>query len=118
MFSRVSSMRSSQFIRAMFAARPAEKHASELNHRRLSFDGHSTIPEISPDGRYVAYLSGDTGMHTEMKTVVHDYYRASLMELNLGPNAVTPNEAAYITNELVQPAAVLGPRLSSMRLAR
>jgi len=26
----------------------------------------------------VAYLSGDTGIHTEMKTVVHDYHRANL----------------------------------------
>jgi L-ascorbate metabolism protein UlaG (beta-lactamase superfamily) len=55
----------------------------------------------------VAYLSGDTGMHAEMKSVVHDYYHANLMELNLGPNAVTPNEAAYVANELVQPAAVI-----------
>jgi len=65
----------------------------------------------------VAYLSGDTGMHAEMKSVVHDYYRASLMELNLGPNAVTPNEAAYIANELVQPASVLASHVNEAATA-
>ena len=53
------------------------------------------------------YLSGDTGLHTEMKTVVHDYYRANLTVMNFGPNAITSDAAAYAINELVQPAAVI-----------
>jgi L-ascorbate metabolism protein UlaG (beta-lactamase superfamily) len=53
------------------------------------------------------YLSGDTGLHTEMKTIVHDFHKVNLAVLNLGLNALAPNAAAYAVNELVQPAAVI-----------
>jgi L-ascorbate metabolism protein UlaG (beta-lactamase superfamily) len=53
------------------------------------------------------YLSGDTGLHTEMKTVVHDFHHANLVVLNLGQNAIAPDAAAYAVNELIQPAAVI-----------
>jgi L-ascorbate metabolism protein UlaG (beta-lactamase superfamily) len=55
----------------------------------------------------VAYLSGDTGIHTEMKTVVNEYHKANLTVLNLGPSAVTLTSAAYAMNELVRPASVI-----------
>ena len=55
----------------------------------------------------VAYLSGDTGIHTEMKTVVNEYHKANLAVLNLGPSAVTVTSAAYAMNELVRPASVI-----------
>jgi L-ascorbate metabolism protein UlaG (beta-lactamase superfamily) len=53
------------------------------------------------------YLTGDTGMHAEMQTVERDFYKANLMELNLGPNALTPEAAAYAVNTLVQPVTVI-----------
>ena len=53
------------------------------------------------------YLSGDTGIHTEMKTVVNEYHHANLAVLNLGPSAVTVNSAAYAMNELVRPTSVI-----------
>jgi len=53
------------------------------------------------------YLSGDTGIHTEMKTVVNEYHHANLAVLNLGPSAVTVNSAAYAMNDLVRPASVI-----------
>jgi L-ascorbate metabolism protein UlaG (beta-lactamase superfamily) len=53
------------------------------------------------------YLSGDTGLHTEMRTLVHDFHKANLVVMNLGPNAVTPQAAAYAINELVQPVSVI-----------
>jgi hypothetical protein len=52
-------------------------------------------------------LTGDTGVNAEMQTVAHDFYKANLTELNLGPNAVTPEAAAYAVNTLVQPASVI-----------
>jgi hypothetical protein len=55
----------------------------------------------------VAYLTGDTGIHTEMKTVVHDFHKANLVVLNMGPSAVTNASAAYAMNELVQPVSVI-----------
>jgi L-ascorbate metabolism protein UlaG (beta-lactamase superfamily) len=54
-----------------------------------------------------AYLSGDTGIHTEMKTIVNDFHKANLTLLNLGPNAMTPLSAAHAVNELIRPAAVI-----------
>ena len=53
------------------------------------------------------YLTGDTGMHAEMKSVVADYFKANLMQLNLGSSAVTPGDGAYVADELVRPASVI-----------
>jgi L-ascorbate metabolism protein UlaG (beta-lactamase superfamily) len=55
----------------------------------------------------VAYLSGDTGVHTEMKTVVNEFHKANLAVLNFGSSAVTVASAAYAMNELVRPASVI-----------
>lgn len=54
-----------------------------------------------------AYLSGDTGVHTEMKTVVSEYHKANLAVFNLGLSAGTNASVAQALNELVRPAAVL-----------
>jgi L-ascorbate metabolism protein UlaG (beta-lactamase superfamily) len=53
------------------------------------------------------YLSGDTGIHADMRTVVHDFHKANLAVLNLGPSFVSPESAAFAINDLVQPAAVI-----------
>ena len=55
----------------------------------------------------IVYLSGDTGIHTDMKTIIHDFHKANLAVLNLGPNAVSPDSAAFVINDLVQPSAVI-----------
>jgi L-ascorbate metabolism protein UlaG (beta-lactamase superfamily) len=54
-----------------------------------------------------AYLSGDTGIHSEMKTVVNEFHKANLVVLNLGPNPGIFSSGAYAMNELVQPASVI-----------
>jgi len=53
------------------------------------------------------YLSGDTGLHTEMRTVVREFHKVNLAVMNLGPNAISPEAAAYAINELIRPAAVI-----------
>jgi len=58
------------------------------------------------------YLSGDTGIHAEMKTVVGDFHKANLALLNLGPNAITGYSATYAMNELVKPAAVIATHVN------
>ncbi len=58
------------------------------------------------------YLSGDTGIHAEMKTVVGDFHKANLALLNLGPNAITGLSATYAMNELVKPAAVIATHVN------
>ena len=54
-----------------------------------------------------AYLSGDTGIHTEMKTVVNDYHKANLAVFNLGLSAGTNASVAQALNELIKPATVI-----------
>ena len=54
-----------------------------------------------------AYLSGDTGIHTEMKSVVHDFHKANLAVLNLGTSAGTVTSGAHAMNDLVKPASVI-----------
>ena len=56
----------------------------------------------------VVYLSGDTGVTAEQKTVVQEQYGASLAVINIGDTYTTgPTEAAYVVNELIQPASVI-----------
>ena len=86
---------------------------SETQRANLGPDGASIV--IGPPTGFVvkftngltAYLSGDTGIHTEMKTVVNAYHKANLAVLNLGPSAGTVMSGAYAMNELVQPASVI-----------
>ena len=54
-----------------------------------------------------AYLSGDTGIHSEMKTVVHDFHHANLAVLNLGNNPGIFQSGAHAMNDLVRPASVI-----------
>jgi len=54
------------------------------------------------------YLSGDTGVTAEQKTVVRDLYEAKLAVINIGDTYTTgPAEAAWVVNELVKPASVI-----------
>ena len=55
----------------------------------------------------VAYLSGDTGVHTEMKTVVNEHHKANFALLNFGSSAMSPRDGAYAINDLVKPASVM-----------
>lgn len=71
---------------------------------------------VGPPGGYVlrfsngltAYLSGDTGVISEQKTVIHDELHANLVVMNIGGAFSTgPKEAAYVMNELVEPNSVI-----------
>ncbi len=56
----------------------------------------------------VVYLSGDTGITAEQEMVVRGFYEAKLAVINIGDTFTTgPTEAAYVINELVQPASVI-----------
>jgi len=86
---------------------------SEAQRASLGADGTGVV--LGPPTGYVvrftnglvAYLSGDTGIHTDMKTVVNEFHRANLALLNLGPSAGTVTSGAYAMNELVRPASVI-----------
>ncbi len=53
------------------------------------------------------YLSGDTGIHSEMKTVVNEFHKASVAVLNLGVNPGIFVSGAHAVNELIRPASVI-----------
>jgi L-ascorbate metabolism protein UlaG (beta-lactamase superfamily) len=56
----------------------------------------------------VVYLSGDTGMTAEQKTLIQDYYQAKLVVINIGDTFTTgPKEAAFVVNKLIRPNAVI-----------
>ena len=53
------------------------------------------------------YLSGDTGIMGEMKTIIGDFYKPNLVILNLGATTMPSEEAAFATNVLLHPATVI-----------
>ena len=55
----------------------------------------------------IAYLSSDTAIHAEMKTVINEFHKANLAVLNLGPNPGIFISGAHAMNELVRPASVI-----------
>jgi L-ascorbate metabolism protein UlaG (beta-lactamase superfamily) len=55
----------------------------------------------------VVYLSSDTAVFGDMKTVIHDYHKAQLAVVNLGPNPGIFQSGAYAINDLLQPASVI-----------
>jgi L-ascorbate metabolism protein UlaG (beta-lactamase superfamily) len=86
---------------------------SEAQRELLKADG--SVLEYGPATGFVvkftngltAYLSGDTGIHSEMKTVINEYHKANLAVLNLGPNPGIFLSGAHAMNELVRPASVI-----------
>ncbi|MEQ8334663.1 MBL fold metallo-hydrolase [Nisaea sp.] len=56
----------------------------------------------------VAYLSGDTGVTAEQRTVVGEQYGAELVVINIGDTFTTgPTEAAFVVNNLIKPVSVI-----------
>jgi len=88
--------------------------------QRKNLDADNVSLALGPSGGYVirftnglvVYLSGDTGLHAEMKSVVNEFHKANLMVLNLGPSAVTSLAGAYAANELVRPASVIASHVN------
>jgi len=86
---------------------------SQEQQERLKVDGG--VLEFGPATGFVvkftngltAYLTGDTGVHSEMKTVVNEYHKANLAVLNLGLNAGAYFSGAHAMNDLVRPVSVI-----------
>ena len=83
--------------------------------QRAMLEANGAVLELGPPTGYVvkftngltAYLSGDTGIHSEMRTVVNEYHRANLAVLNLGNNPGIYYSAPHVINELIQPTSVI-----------
>jgi len=55
----------------------------------------------------VAYLSSDTAVFGDMKTIIHDFHKANLAVINLGPNPGLFQSGAFAINDLLKPASVI-----------
>ncbi len=117
----------SRTVKASAASNPVEivlVPAAHDSTAPIALLGEAARKELEPDnvslslgppGGYVirftngliAYLTGDTGIHAEMQTVAHDFFKVNLMEINYGASALTPEAAAHVVNTLVQPASVI-----------
>ena len=53
------------------------------------------------------YLSGDTAMMGDMKSMIGGFYKVNLAVMNMGAFAMQSEEAAFAVNELIQPNAVI-----------
>jgi L-ascorbate metabolism protein UlaG (beta-lactamase superfamily) len=77
-----------------------------LSGQTKSLENGGAVVRFTND--LIVYLTGDTGLFGDMKTIVKDYYGAELVVVNLGdPNCLGPDEASYAINQLLQPRAVI-----------
>jgi L-ascorbate metabolism protein UlaG (beta-lactamase superfamily) len=53
------------------------------------------------------YLSGDTALMGDMKSIIGGFYKVNLAVMNMGAFAMQSEEAAFAVNELIQPNAVI-----------
>jgi len=91
---------------------------SDLERKNLDADSVSLT--LGPSSGFVVqftngvkiYLSGDTGLHAEMKAIVNEFHKVNLAMFNLGPTAVTSFSAAYAINEFIKPAAVIATHVN------
>ena len=105
----------------MFAAHDSTVSRDLLTDpERKNLEADNVSLSLGPPTGYVVqftnglrvYLTGDTGIHAEMKNVVADFYKANLVMFNLGASAVTPATAAHAVNELIKPAAVIATHVN------
>jgi L-ascorbate metabolism protein UlaG (beta-lactamase superfamily) len=87
------------------------KHMKEAGI--AGYAGEATGYVLRFSNGLVAYLSGDTGIHSDMERTVRGHYNAKLVVMNIGDGFTTgPAEAAYVINELVKPATVIASHVN------
>ena len=59
------------------------------------------------------YLTGDTGLFGDMKTIVRDYYQPQLAVINMGDvTNLGPDEGAFAAKNLIQPRTVIASHIN------
>ncbi len=119
-------VRTSGGTRAVEITAVAAAHESTVSRalltepERKNLEADNVSITLGPSSGYViqftnglkVYLSGDTGLHADMKSIVNEFHKANLAVLNLGPSAVTGFSAAYAVNELLKPATVIASHVN------
>lgn len=104
----------------------AASHDSTVSRALLTAEGKKNADAdavsyyLGPPSGYIikftngltVYASGDTGIHTEMKTVIGDFHKPNLALMNLGPNAINAQAAGHAINDLVKPATVVATHVN------
>jgi len=72
-----------------------------------AYVGHANGYVLSFTNGLKVYLSGDTAVMGDMKTIIAGYYKVNLAVMNMGANAMQSEEAAFAVNELIQPNTVI-----------
>jgi len=66
----------------------------------------------------VAYLTGDTGMFGDMNTIIAQYYKPTLVVLNMSDTATLgPEEAVFVIKTLVRPKTVMPSHVNEQATA-
>ena len=73
----------------------------------VAYVGHANGYILGFSNGLRVYLSGDTGIMADMKTIIGDFYRPQLAVMNISSTAEPPEEAAYAVNTLIRPAVVI-----------
>jgi L-ascorbate metabolism protein UlaG (beta-lactamase superfamily) len=106
-----------QTIQGVTFATVAALHSNGVDARFLTSKPSDNLTAyVGPEEGYVitfsnglvVYLSGDTGVISDMDTVVRKQYGAELVVINIGDVFSTgPEEGAFAVNNLIKPKAVI-----------
>jgi L-ascorbate metabolism protein UlaG (beta-lactamase superfamily) len=77
-----------------------------------AYVGHANGYVVTFTNGLRVYLSGDTAMMSDMRTIVGEFHRANLAVINMGAFAMQSEEAAHAVNELIRPAAVIASHVN------
>ena len=72
-----------------------------------AYVGHANGYVVTFTNGLKVYLSGDTALMGDMKTIISGFYKVNLAVMNMGAFAMQSEEAAFAVNELIQPNTVI-----------
>ena len=77
-----------------------------------AYVGHANGYVLTFTNGLKVYLSGDTAVMSDMKTIINGFYRVNLAVMNMGAFAMQSEEGAFAVNELIQPNAVIASHVN------
>jgi L-ascorbate metabolism protein UlaG (beta-lactamase superfamily) len=82
-----------------------------------AYVGHANGYVVAFTNGLKVYLSGDTAVMSDMKTVLKGFYKVNLAVMNMGAFAMQSEESAFAVNELIKPAAVIASHVNEKATA-
>jgi len=77
-----------------------------------AYVGHANGYVVSFTNGLKVYLSGDTALMGDMRTIINRFYKVNLAVMNMGAFAMQSEESAFAVNELIKPAAVIASHVN------